>query len=122
MDFEKMDKIFIRDLLVRTIIGIYDEERVNRQDVIINLTLYTDFSNAIDTEDINDAVNYHALQVAVMDMVESSSYLLVEKLTQAVANLCLSTEGVQAVQVKVEKPTALRFCKSVGVEIFRTRI
>ena len=74
MDFEKMDKIFIRDLLVRTIIGIYDEERVNRQDVIINLTLYTDFSNAIDTEDINDAVNYHALHVAVMDMVESSSY------------------------------------------------
>ena len=120
MDYDKMDKIFIRDLLLRCIIGINPEERVNKQDVLINLTLYTDFSGAIKTENIDDAVNYKKLKLAVMAMVEQSSYLLVEKLAQAVADICLKAEGVQAVRVGVEKPTALRFARSVGVEIFRT--
>ena len=119
MDYDRMDKIFIRDLTFRCIIGINPEERINKQDVIINLVLYTDFTRAAASEDIEDTVNYKELKLTVMDLVEHSSFLLVEKLAQAIAETCLETEGVRAVRVQVEKPTALRFAKSVGVEIFR---
>ncbi len=119
MDYDRMDKIVISDLLLRCIIGINPEERVNKQDVLINLTLYTDFSKAIETEDIEDTVNYKKLKLEIMDLVENSSYLLVEKLAAAVASCCLKQKGVRAARVMVEKPTALRFARSVGVEIFR---
>lgn len=120
MDYDKMDKIFLRDLRICCIIGINPEERINKQDVIINLTLYTDFQKAIASEEIEDTINYKELKLEVMDLVENSSFLLVEKLAQAIAACCVRTDGVQAVKVQVEKPTALRFTKSVGVEIFRT--
>ncbi len=119
MDYEKMDKIFIKDLLVRCILGINPDERVNKQDIVINLTLYSDFSRAAASEDINDTVNYKELKLAVIDLAENSSFLLVEKLTEEIAALCLDRRGVRAVKVQVEKPTALRFARSVGVEIFR---
>lgn len=119
MDYENMDKIYIKDLLFRCIIGINPEERVNKQDVLINLTLYTDFSRSIETENIDDTVNYKNLKLEILSLVEDSSYLLVEKLASAVSDCCLSYKGVEAVKVKVEKPTALRFAKSVGVEMFR---
>ncbi|OQY31261.1 MAG: dihydroneopterin aldolase [Spirochaetaceae bacterium 4572_59] len=120
MDYDKMDKIFLKDLTFRCIIGIYPEERTNKQDVIINLTLYTDFQKAIASEKIEDTVNYERLGLKIKDLVENSSFLLVEKLAQAIAACSVKTEGVQAVKVQVKKPEALRFTKSVGVEIFRT--
>ena len=121
MEYERMDKIIISDLMMRCIIGINPDERINKQDVIINLTLYTDFSRSIETEDIEDTINYKELKKEVMTLVEASSFLLVEKLASAVSDCCLARKGVQAVKVKVEKPTALRFARSVGVEIFRTK-
>lgn len=121
MDYEFMDKIHISDLHFRCIIGINPDERINKQDVLINLTLYTDFSKSIVTEDIEDTVNYKKLKLDIMALVESSSFLLVEKLASTVSDCCLSYKGVQAAKVKVEKPTALRFAKSVGVEIFRNK-
>ena len=119
MDYDRMDKIFIKDLLVRCILGINPDERVNKQDIVINLTLYSDFSRAIASEDINDTVNYKELKLAVIQLAENSSFLLVEKLTEEIARICLKRKGVKAVKVQVEKPTALRFARSVGVEIFR---
>jgi len=116
-----MDKIIISDLLTRCIIGINPDERINKQDVLINIILYADFSKAIETEDIEDTVNYKSLKLAILDLVENSSYLLVEKLASVIADLCLSYKGVKAVKLKVEKPTALRFARSVGVEIFRKK-
>jgi FolB domain-containing protein len=114
-----MDKIIISDLMLRCIIGINPDERINKQDVLINLTLYTDFSKSIESEDIEDTVNYKKLKLDIMALVEGSSFLLVEKLASAVSDCCLGYKGVKAVLVKVEKPTALRFARSVGVEIFR---
>jgi len=121
MDYETMDKIIISDLMMRCIIGINPDERINKQDVIINLTLYTDFTKSIQTENIEDTVNYKELKQRIMRLVESSSFLLVEKLASAVCDSCFESTGVQAVKVKVEKPTALRFARSVGVEIFRKK-
>ncbi len=115
------DQILIRDLLLRTIIGINDEERRDRQDVLINLVLYADLRRAGQSDDIQDAVNYRTLIKRVIKLVEESQFYLVEKLAAAIAALCLEDARVERVQVRVEKPGALRFARSVGVEIDRTR-
>ncbi|QDU79007.1 D-erythro-7,8-dihydroneopterin triphosphate epimerase [Polystyrenella longa] len=113
------DQIVIKDLLLRTIIGINDEERVNRQDVLINLTLDTDCRKAGKSDEIDDAVNYRSLTKKIIQLVESSQYKLVEALAEKIAQTCLAFKGVTQVSVCVEKPGALRFANSVGVCITR---
>ncbi len=115
------DQIQIRDLLLRTIIGINDEERRDRQDVLINVVLYTDLQRAGHSDDIQDSVNYRTLIKRVIKLVEESQFYLVEKLAAEIAAICLEDARVERVQVRVEKPGALRFARSVGVEIERTR-
>lgn len=115
------DRIVIRDLLVRGIVGINGEERHNRQDVLLNLTLFTDTRPAARSDDIADAVNYRDIAKQVIDLVEAGKPYLVEKLVEDVARLCLSDSRVERVQVTAEKPGALRFAKSVGVSIERSR-
>ena len=115
------DQIQIKDLLLRTIIGINDEERRNRQDVLINITLDTDLCAAGRSDDINDAVNYRSLTKSIIQLVENSQFYLVEKLAAEIAGLCLNDPRVVRAIVTVEKPGALRFARSVGVTIYRTR-
>lgn len=116
-----MDKIIIKDLLLRGIVGINPDERVKRQDILINMVLYTDIRRAAQTDHIEDAANYKSITKRVIEHVESSSDYLVEKLVSDVARIVLTEfEGIERVKVRVEKPTALRFARSVGVEIERT--
>lgn len=115
------DRILIRDLFLRTIIGVNDDERSNRQDVLVNLVLETDTRAAGRSDDIDDTVNYRSITKQVIDRVENSQYFLVEKLAEEVARVCLADPRVQRVSVTVEKPAALRFAKSVGVSIERSR-
>ena len=115
------DQIAIKDLFLRTIIGINDDERNNRQDVLIHLVLETDTRAAGQSDDIADAVNYRTVTKQVIELVESSQFFLIEKLAEEIAKLCLAVGHVQKVQVSVEKPAALRFAKSVGVTIERSR-
>ena len=115
------DLIHIDDLLVRTIIGINPEERINRQDVIISITLTTDTRKAAVSDDIADAVNYRTLTKDVFDMVEQSEFLLVERMAEEIANICLKDERVSKARVRVDKPGAIRFARSVAVEIERER-
>jgi FolB domain-containing protein len=114
-----MDRIHIRDLLVRTIIGVSEEERRDRQDVIIGVTLWTDMRKAGKSDRIEDTVNYRSVNKRILEMAESSSYYLVEALAQRIAEICLEEPGVQKVNVRVNKPGALRFAGNVGVEIER---
>jgi FolB domain-containing protein len=116
-----MDKIIIKDLLVRSIIGINPEERVKKQDILINMILFADIRQAAQSDDIADAVNYKAITKRVIEHVEKSSDLLVEKLVSDIARLILSEFNVEKVRVRVEKPGALRFANSVGIEIERTQ-
>lgn len=116
-----MDRIRICDLLVRCILGINENERREKQDVLINLTIYTDLHKAGKSDRIEDTVDYRALKKRVLLMAESSQYLLVEALAAAIAELCLDHHGVEQVDVCVEKPCALRFARSVAVEITRKR-
>jgi FolB domain-containing protein len=114
-----LDRIHIVDLLVRCIIGTLPEEREKSQDVMINITLYADLHAACRSDRLDDTVDYSALKQRIVRMTEGSSFQLVETLAQAIADLCLAEARVRRVSVRVEKPTALRFARSVGVEIER---
>ena len=116
-----MDRILISDLLVRCIIGVRDEERRDKQDVLINLSLSVDLRKAGTSDRLEDSVDYRALNKQILSMAESSQFLLVEALAEAVADICLEHPAVQEATVRVEKPGALRFARSVGVEIIRQR-
>lgn len=116
-----MDRILIKDLMLRCVIGLNDEERREKQDVLVNLILWTDLQSAAVTDDIQDTVDYRKLKKQIITLVEESNYRLAETLASRIAKLCLEDAAVQQVQVSVEKPTALRFARSVAVEIVRSR-
>jgi 2-amino-4-hydroxy-6-hydroxymethyldihydropteridine diphosphokinase len=115
------DRILIQDLLLRTIIGINPEERRKRQDVVINAVLYVDIRAAGASDDIEDAVNYKTITKQIIQLVEGSEFYLVEKLASEIAAVCLADPGIERATVRVEKPGALRFSRSVGIEIDRSR-
>lgn len=116
-----MDQIHIKDLLLRTIVGINPGERANRQDVLINITLYTDHHAAAASDDIADAVNYRTLTKQIIKLVEDSQFYLIEKMAAEITNICLDDPRVERALVTVEKPGALRFARSVGVTVDRSR-
>lgn len=114
------DQILIRDLLLRGIIGINDWEREKRQDILINITLTGDLSSAGESDAIEDTINYRTVTKQVIDLVENRKPYTVEHLATEIAKLCLDADRVETARVRVEKPGALRFARSVGVEIERT--
>ena len=116
-----MDRILIKDLLTRCIIGVDDDERREKQDVIVNIVLWADLAKPARTDNFNDAVDYRSIKKRVLKAVENSSFQLLEALAGHIADLCLSTPGVKQVQITVDKPSALRFARSVAVEITRER-
>lgn len=116
------DTLFIDDLMVRCIIGIHDWERKARQDVLINIELDVNTSQAGASDDFNDTVDYRELAKRVIAMTEASSYQLVEALAEEIARLSLQDSRVRRARVRVEKPGALRFATSVGVAIEREQV
>lgn len=116
-----MDKIFIRDLSLRCIIGIYPEERSDKQDVVINVEMHCDLRQAGRSDDLNDTVDYKAIKKAILQLVEGSSFKLIEALAENIAVIALNNQKVQQVVVTIDKPGALRFAKSSAVEITRNR-
>lgn len=115
------DRIVISDLLLRCIIGFNDWEREKKQDVLINLTLYTDMRRAGQTDNPADILNYRSITKEVIAYVENSEHKLVEALATAVARICVVDHKASRVVVSVQKPGALRFARAVGVEIERER-
>ena len=116
-----LDRIRIHDLALRCIVGVNPDERREEQDVILNITLHADLRKACRTDRLADTVDYKALKKKEIRLVETSSCFLVERLAERVAATCLATPRVRKVEVSVEKPGALRFARSVGVEIARER-
>ena len=120
-DCKQLDRIHIRDLSLRCVIGAYEEERREKQDVVINITLYADLKAAGRSDRMADTVDYKAAKKRVVAMVEQSSCHLVEHLAERIAGACLEDARVERVTVSVDKPGALRFARSVAVEITRDR-
>jgi len=117
-----MDRIHITDLVVSGIIGINSDERVNEQEIRVNATLWVDTTRAAVSDDIADAVNYRTITKAIIAHIEEGRPMLVERLTQEIADICLIDERVGKVEVRVEKPGALRHARSVGITITRSRV
>jgi FolB domain-containing protein len=113
------DRILIKDLLLRGIIGINDWEREKKQDILINITLYADLSDAGKSDTIQDTVNYRSVTKQVIAYVDENRPYTVEHLAEQIARICVSEPGVQQASVRIEKPGAVRFASSVGVEIDR---
>ena len=116
-----MDKIIIRDLIARGIIGLNDWEREKAQEILINIELLVDLRRAGDSDDLQDSVSYSTIAKRVQAHAETAGRLTVESLANDLARICLDYPGVTGVRVRVEKPGAVRFTRSVGVEIERTR-
>jgi FolB domain-containing protein len=115
------DRIYVRDLAVRCIIGINDWERQVRQDVVVNLALNVDLRRPGQTDDIGDTVDYKVLKDSIVEMVEASRFLLIERLAEEIARLCFTDSRISAATVTVDKPGALSMARSVAVEIHRER-
>ncbi len=115
------DRILIKDLLLRGIVGINDWEREKPQDILINATIFTDARAAGRSDEIADAFNYRTVTKAFIDYVESSNHRLVEALATGLARIAVMEMGAERIVLRVEKPGALRFAASVGVEIERDR-
>lgn len=114
-----LDKITIRDIALRCVIGVYEAEREEKQDVLVSICLYADLREAGRTDNFEDTVDYKAVKKRVASLVEASKYYLVEALAEAIAQACLEFDKVERVDVTVEKPGALRFARTVAVEISR---
>jgi len=116
-----MDRIFIKDLVARGIIGVNDWERKYPQDILISIELFTDIGEAGQSDDLQLSVNYRTITKKALAHAETAGRLTVEALALDLAELCLAEPRVTQVRVRVEKPGAVRFAGSVGVEITRSR-
>jgi len=114
-----MDRIFLRDLRIETIIGIYDWERETPQTVSIDLELATDVARAARSDAIDDALDYKAIAKRLIAFVGASRFQLVETLAERIAGLLREEFGVAWVRVTVNKGGAIRGASAVGVVIER---
>ncbi len=112
-----MARIRVKDLRLRTFIGIKEEEILNRQDVLINLTILYPASTAVEVNDIEHALNYRTITKAIIAHVEGNRFALLERLTQEILDLVMSYPQVRYAEVEVDKPHALRFAESVSITL-----
>ena len=113
------DKIFVNNLRVQAILGIYPLEREQPQEVVISLEIETDCSKAAASKDLTDSLDYATLADAVAELTITGEYLLIETLIEDIAQHCLRQPLVNGVSVKVEKPQAAQRADSVGSRIYR---
>jgi dihydroneopterin aldolase len=111
--------IFIESLKVEAIIGVYDQERTKKQPLIIDIEMQYDSLQASHSDNLDYALDYHALSNDIYAFVSASSYQLIEALAEAIANRILKNQLVKAVDIKLSKPQALDKADNVGIRISR---
>ena len=116
-----MATIKIKNLRLRTLIGIEPHELKNEQDIIINIKIKYDYQKASQSDNIDDTVNYKELKQSIIKHIQSNHFLLVEKLVSSILDLIMEDTRIQQAKVEIDKPHALRFCDSVSVTEKRTR-
>ncbi len=116
-----MARIRIKDLRLRTYIGINEDEILNKQDVLINLTVFYKAVDAVRDNDIDNALNYRTITKAVIAHVEGNRFSLLERLTQEILDLVMSRPSAEYAEVEVDKPHALRFAESVSITLAASR-
>lgn len=114
-----MDIIFLNDLQVQTVIGIYDWERKVKQTISIDLEMAADIRQAAQSDSIEDTINYKAVAKRLIGFIEQSEYQLVETLAEKVADIVIHEFNIPWVKVRLCKPGAVRGSKNVGILIER---
>ena len=113
------DKVFISELRVDTVIGIYDWERTIRQVVVIDLEMACDCARAAETDSVDDTLDYKAIGKRIIAFVEESEFFLVETLTHRLAETLVAEFGIGWLRLRVDKEGALRGARGVGVIVER---
>jgi len=114
-----MDRIFLNELKIDTVIGIWEWERRIRQTVIVDLEMSADIAKAAKSDDVVDTLNYKSVAKRVQSFVAESSFQLVETLAERIAGIVRDEFDVAWVKVRVNKPGAIRGSKDVGILIER---
>ena len=114
-----MDIVFIHDLQIETVIGIYDWERKIRQVISLDIEMATDISKAASSDNIDDALSYKSVAKRLIEFVEQSEYELVEALAEEICRIVREEFAVPWVKLTLHKPGAVRGSKSVGVIVER---
>ena len=107
--------IRIKNLRLRTITGINDWERKDLQDVVVNVEIAYDGSAAVESDDIDDSIDYKAITKRIIQEVEPSRFQLLDKLSGHILAILMEDERVQRATVEIDKPGALRFADSVSI-------
>ena len=115
------DTIFLHDLRVETVVGLWDWERKIRQTVSIDLEMGADIRKAAATDSIDDTLNYKNVAKRVQQFVSDSEFLLVETMAEKIAETILAEFDMPWIDVRVNKPGAIRGARDVGVHIRRHR-
>jgi dihydroneopterin aldolase len=118
----RTDTIFLQDLKVETIVGIWDWERKIRQTVSIDIEMAADVAKAAETDNIEGTLNYKAVAKRVQQFVGDSEYRLVETLAEKIAETILTEFDIAWIQLRVSKPGAIRNAKNVGIVIRRHKV
>jgi dihydroneopterin aldolase/D-erythro-7,8-dihydroneopterin triphosphate epimerase len=119
MSSRPLDRLHIRDLALRCVIGVYPQERRQKQDVLLNITLHADLRRAGRTDRLEDSVDYKRVKQETIAAVEGSSFQLLEALAERVAAVALRDPRVRRADVSIQKPGALRFARCAELEITR---
>ena len=114
-----MDTVFINDLRIETIIGIYDWERKVKQTISLDLEMGADIRKSAETDAIEDTLNYKAVAKRLIAFVSEGRFQLVEKLAEEAARIVITEFGVPWLRLSVNKPGAVRGAQGVGVVIER---
>jgi len=114
-----MDRILINNLKIKCIIGVTDDERNKKQELILNISLQADLRKPGKTDNIADTVDYSILEKRITDMAENTRFFLLEALAEKIAEICLEDSRVESVTVKVEKRGKFVIAESVAIEITR---
>ena len=114
-----MDIVFIHDLQIETVIGIFDWERKIRQKISLDIEMATDISKAAKSDDIDDTLSYKSVAKRLIEFVEQSEYELVEALAEKICSIVIDEFAVPWIKLTLHKPGAVRGSKSVGVIIER---
>jgi len=111
----KIVTIHIKDLRLRTYIGFNEEELIKKQDVVINIHIDYDASQAMQSDSVDNACNYKVLTKKIIDQVESNRFNLLEKMAADIMAIIETDKKITQARIEIDKPHALRFSDSVSI-------
>jgi len=113
--------VFIKDFIIKEIIGIHEHEKIKKQKIKFNIVLNVDQSSIPDEKDIKSIVDYEKITNKLENLIKSKKYNFLESLAEDSFEEIFKDKRINSVTIKIEKPEAIKNAESVGVEVFKTR-